>query len=472
VPDRAPPNADSTAPELTAQAQRLRELIRFNEWAAPVGVPVVLTMWWFYRTPSLLILVGLVALTIVAQRYAIRYTLANRVEAGITALSIAIWLPALGMAVLAPDVWAITVVFCVLAVLLALPYVGSGRLLGLIGVSCLILGIGAWFRANPLWLGFPPDTSPWVLGTIIAGGSGVGAILCMFSVWQSNSRVLETLEGLRESERTLEQRVERRTVELVESQRELSLARDEALAANQAKSSFLANMSHELRTPLNAIIGYSEMLQEDAEDEGRESVSTDLGKIMGSARHLLGLINDVLDLSKIEAGRMDVVVEDFELPPLVEEIAATVTPLVTRHGNRLEVDCAADLGSMHSDVTKVRQILLNLLSNAAKFTENGSIGLHAERRVEAGREWIQLRVRDTGIGMTSKQLASVFDAFTQAEKTTQRDYGGTGLGLAICRRFCLMLGGELTVTSEPGAGSEFRVLLPTQLPEAPGNQGS
>jgi signal transduction histidine kinase len=181
-------------------------------------------------------------------------------------------------------------------------------------------------------------------------------------------------------------------------------------------------MSHELRTPLNAIIGYSEMLQEDAEDEGRGEAAGDLGKIMGS--------------------------------------------LVTRRGNQLDVDCAADTGSMHSDLTKVRQILLNLLSNAAKFTENGNIGLHAERRVEAGREWIQLRVRDTGIGMTSKQLASVFDAFTQAEKTTQRDYGGTGLGLAICRRFYLMLGGELTVTSEPGAGSEFRVLLPKDLPEA------
>jgi signal transduction histidine kinase len=466
VPDRAPPTPDAAAPELTPQAERLRELIRFNEWAAPVGVPAVLVMWWFYRTPSLLVIAGLVALTIVAQRYAIRYTLANRVEAGILALSVAIWLPTVGMAVLAPQVWAITVVFSVLAVLLALPYVGSARLLGLIGVSCVILGIGGYFHTSPLWHAFPPDTSPAVLAAIIACGSGVGAVLCMFSVWQSNTKVLETVAGLRESERTLEQRVEERTVDLVESQRELSLARDEALAANQAKSTFLANMSHELRTPLNAIIGYSEMLQEDAEDEGREAVSGDLGKIMGSARHLLGLINDVLDLSKIEAGRMDVVAEEFELAPLIEEIAATVTPLVARRGNRLDVDCAADLGSMHSDLTKVRQILLNLLSNAAKFTENGSIGLHVERRLEAGREWIQLRVRDTGIGMTSKQLASVFDAFTQAEKTTQRDYGGTGLGLAICRRFCLMLGGELTVTSESGAGSEFRVLLPKNLPEA------
>jgi signal transduction histidine kinase len=409
-------------PELTPQAERLRELIRFNEWAAPVGVPAVLVMWWFYRTPSLLIIAGLVALTIVDQRYAIRYTLANRVETGILALSVAIWTPTIGMAVLAPQVWAITVVFSVLAVLLALLYVGSGRLLGLIGVSCVILGIGGYFHTSPLWHAFPPDTSPAVLGAIIACGSGVGAVLCMFSVWQSNTRVLETVAGLRESERTLEQRVEERTVDLVESQRELSLARDEALAANQAKSTFLANMSHELRTPLNAIIGYSEMLQEDAEDEGRGEAAGDLGKIMGS--------------------------------------------LVTRRGNQLDVDCAADTGSMHSDLTKVRQILLNLLSNAAKFTENGNIGLHAERRVEAGREWIQLRVRDTGIGMTSKQLASVFDAFTQAEKTTQRDYGGTGLGLAICRRFCLMLSGELTVTSEPGAGSEFRVLLPKDLPEA------
>jgi signal transduction histidine kinase len=405
-----------------------------------------------------LIVAALVALTIVGQRSAIRYTLANRVEAGITSLSVAIWLPTLGMAVLAPDVWAITVVFCVLAVLLALPYVSRRRVLGLISVSCGILLIGAYFRAYPFWFGFPPDTSPLVLGAIIAGGSGVGAILCMFSVWQSNTRLVE--------------RVEERTVDLLESQRKLSLARDEALAANHAKSAFLANMSHELRTPLNAIIGYSEMLQEDAEDEGREESSADLKKIMGSARHLLGLINDVLDLSKIEAGRMETVAEEFELQPVIEEIAATVTPLVGRRGNQLDVGSAPELGFMHSDLTKLRQILLNLLSNAAKFTENGSVGLYSERRVAGGREWIQFRVTDTGIGMTSKQLASVFDAFTQAEKTTQRDYGGTGLGLAISRRFCDLLGGELTVGSEPGAGTEFRVLLPTQLPEAPGDRGA
>ena len=462
----------SDAPEMSPEAKRLRQLIRFNEPAAPVAVPALLVVWWFYPSPSILILAGLVASTVMIQRRAIRHTVENRVQQGITALSISIWVPTLGMAVVAPDVWALTLIFTVLSVLLALPFVDSGGVLRLIGVASSILAIGAYFHIFPVLTALPPDVSPVVIASIVASCSGVGAVLCMFSVWQSNDRMLETVREtreanqlLRESERTLELRVDERTGDLVESQRQLALARDEALAANRAKSSFLASMSHELRTPLNAIIGYSELLKEEAEDGGQSDSVPDLDRILGSGKHLLGLINDVLDLSKVEAGRMEIVAEDFEIERLLTDIAATVQPLVARRSNTLEVGDLSNAGSMHSDSTKLRQILLNLLSNAAKFTENGTIGLQVVRGMDDDVPWVEFAVSDDGVGMTPEQLASVFEAFAQADKTTQRDYGGTGLGLAISRRFCQLLGGEVSVTSELGAGSEFRVRLPAHAPE-------
>jgi CheY-like chemotaxis protein/anti-sigma regulatory factor (Ser/Thr protein kinase) len=224
-------------------------------------------------------------------------------------------------------------------------------------------------------------------------------------------------------------------------------------------------MSHELRTPLNAIIGYSELMKEEAQDGGQHGFVPDLDRILGSGKHLLGLINDVLDLSKVEAGRMELVTEDFEIEALVGDVAATVQPLVARRSNTLEVGDLAGTGSMHSDPTKLRQVLLNLLSNAAKFTENGTIGLRVARSQEDGADWLEFSVSDEGIGMTPEQLESVFDAFSQADKTTQRDYGGTGLGLAISRRFCQPLGGEVSVTGELGAGTEFHVRLPATVPE-------
>ena len=254
---------------------------------------------------------------------------------------------------------------------------------------------------------------------------------------------------------------------------ELLRVRRDAEAANNAKSQFLASMSHELRTPLNAIIGYSEMLQEDATDRGDTTSVPDLQKIHSAGKHLLALINDVLDLSKIEAGKMQLFVETFAVVPLVEQVATTVRPLVDKNTNRLDVRCAPDLGTMHSDATRVRQVLLNLLSNASKFTEHGVITLDVDR---AGPE-IVFCVRDTGIGMTPEQLGRLFEAFSQAEASTAAKYGGTGLGLAISRRFCQLMGGELTVTSEAGTGSTFTVRLPAEAlaedapPETAGRAG-
>jgi len=233
-------------------------------------------------------------------------------------------------------------------------------------------------------------------------------------------------------------------------------ARREAESANSAKSQFLASMSHELRTPLNAIIGYAEMIEEEAEERGLSESVADLQKIRAAGRHLLSLINDVLDLSKIEAGKMELHLETFELRAAIEAVAATVTPLVERNGNRLVLDLAADLGAVHSDVTRVRQILLNLLSNASKFTERGVITLRAARVNDV----VELAVADTGIGMTPEQLGRIFEAFAQAESGTSKKYGGTGLGLAISKLFCEMMGGRISVGSTPGHGTTFTVRLP------------
>src|SRR5262249_48421992 len=228
--------------------------------------------------------------------------------------------------------------------------------------------------------------------------------------------------------------------------------------ASQHKSKFLANMSHELRTPLNAIIGVTEMLREDAEALKQDVEPLD--RVLGAGRHLLALINDILDLSKIEAGRMELHIETFPLAPLINDVAKTIEPIATKNGNQLVVDCPADIGIIHADQIRVRQSLLNLASNANKFTEKGTVTIAAKPQQLNGRDWVMVAVTDTGIGMTEEQVSKLFQEFSQASSTTSRKYGGTGLGLAISRRFCQMMGGDITVESEPGRGSTFTIRLP------------
>lgn len=241
---------------------------------------------------------------------------------------------------------------------------------------------------------------------------------------------------------------------------ECSIDRDSAQDANESKSSFLANMSHELRTPLTAIIGYSELLEDEANDLGQSHFIKDLRNIEKSAHHLLALINDILDISKIEAGKIELCPRKVDVPSLIHEVCTTIRPLVNEKGNKLVINVSPEVGYCFVDDTKLMQILLNLLSNACKFTNDGEISLSVKNSSE---HWIVFKISDTGIGLTEEQQKKVFDTFIQADKSTTREYGGTGLGLAICKHFCLLMGGEIKVESELGRGAVFTVKLPNDI---------
>ncbi len=253
----------------------------------------------------------------------------------------------------------------------------------------------------------------------------------------------------------------------VRAEAELKQAKESAESASRVKSAFLANMSHELRTPLNAIIGYSEILVEEATDRGDTASVSDLTKIQSAGKHLLGLINDILVLSKIEAGRMDIYLEQVFLSKLVEEVKTIVEPMMAKNHNKLVIECPARIGSLRTDLTKLKQNLINLLSNAAKFTENGEVKLSLARvNGSDGTKRIRFTVSDTGIGMTEEQIGKLFQSFSQADSSTTRNFGGTGLGLTITRHFCTMLGGSVEAASKPGKGSVFTMILPDQATKA------
>jgi signal transduction histidine kinase len=281
------------------------------------------------------------------------------------------------------------------------------------------------------------------------------------------------IEDLEESQQVVQRKteeLEKTLIHLQELQLTTENAKKMAEEASRTKSSFLANMSHELRTPLNAVIGYSEILAEDARDNGQENVVQDLGKIQSAGKHLLNLINDVLDLSKIESGKMELYLETVNITKLIQEVSDTIRPVCERNNNQLLVTCEDDVKFMWGDLTKIRQSLFNLLSNASKFTSSGQILLKVSRDLTAkttnnGQQeaMICFQVQDTGIGIKPDQIAKLFQPFSQADSSTTRKYGGTGLGLAITGEFAKMMGGAVTVESDYGHGSVFILRLPQAM---------
>ncbi|WP_300539468.1 ATP-binding protein [Sphingosinicella sp.] len=272
-------------------------------------------------------------------------------------------------------------------------------------------------------------------------------------------RVIDSLNAMLDE-------VERRDHELASAAKELAEARDVAQHANEAKSQFLANMSHELRTPLNAIIGYADVLHQDLAEQGQTQLSEDARWIDGSARHLLSMINELLDMAKIEAGRMEIDVHEFSVQGLLEEVRSTLEPLAQQQGNRLELRIAPDIGIAEHDSMKLRQCLINLGGNACKFTKQGHVILSARALTIARRDWIEISVSDSGIGMTPEQIDKLFKPFVQADASTTRRFGGTGLGLAITARLAELMGARLTVDSLPGVGSTFNLRLPRKHQES------
>ena len=467
----------------TAPNEPMAGLRRFLVSGFPTAWAFAILFWigaYFFRSPLLLVTGALTFGQGVCYLVAIRLVQLNRVAVAVTVASAGFWVILLVFGYIVPLLLPIWVVVAILSVMIGLPYLGGRALLALLAGAWLVIVTVSlfWLRNEPVGVEAIPG---WVISGLVVTVVPCVTAYVFFLLWQYSQRLTKTLAltqaanaALRESESLLEQRVVERTAELASaneeltrSEWELAIARDQALEANRAKSVFLANMSHELRTPMNAIIGYSEMLEEEADERGAQDLVPDLHKILSAGRHLLDLINSILDLSKIEAGKMDLYLETFQVDVVVADVVSTIKPLARKNGNALELNVDKRVGTMRADLTKVRQSLFNLLSNASKFTQNGQISLAVTREAEAGADWIVFKVSDTGIGMTEEQLSMLFQAFTQAHTSTSRSFGGTGLGLVITRQFCELMGGDVSVASEFGKGTTFTIRLPVAVTDRP-----
>jgi signal transduction histidine kinase len=454
---------------VSPEALQLRQYLRWfatPNLAAVVGLVILYQFWSVAILPVLALAVGLNG---ISASVAYRRAGQNRVEEAVVWQSAGLW--SLSILLASASFYALSIIAAILGVVIAVPYVPDRDVLRMALVATGVVSLASVIRV--VGAPFPPDGIPdSVVQPILSIGMPVFAAACALSLWHTSrtlakvhARIANVNQELQESERLLEQKVAERTAEL-------AVARDAALEASRAKSRFLANVSHELRTPLNAILGYGEMLEEEAHDRRLDGLLPDVERILSSGRSLLTLVDSVLDLSKIESGGMDLRLERFDVKELVDDVIESVRPLADRNGNVLEIRGLEGAGSLRSDPAKLRQVLLNLLSNAAKFTRDGRVALEIERSSESGGDWLHLAVRDTGRGMTPEHLQRVFDAFARTDVAVTREHGGTGLGLAVSKRFCELLGGSLQATSRPGEGSRFVARLPCEAPQGEPSSGT
>ncbi len=474
----SPLPADSaTGVELTPEAQLLYRWLAWYEPVIVVTPPILIGLSWYFPSPVLIapaVALGLVIWPLT--RYARSLVNRGKVDSGIIAIAVGIWLLALVFAPYGEPAFVLSALIAAGAVSLAVPYASERLLLRIVIISILVCAVAAFCSARGPFLALgqlPPD----VARTIVAPYALVIFSIYTLVLWHSKMRLGETISEMRatnlalaESERSLERKVEERTAELAsknqaleKSQQQLALARDEALAANRHKSAFLANMSHELRTPLNAVIGFSEVLIDKVFGDLNEKQDEYVSDIHTSGKHLLALINDILDLSKIEAGRLELTPSTFDLPLTIENAVLLMRERARRAGVELKHEVSGDVGEMTADERQVKQILINLLTNAVKFTdEGGTVTLKADRDGDA----IRIQVADTGIGISRADQEVIFEEFRQAGDERVRKQEGTGLGLALTKRLAELHGGRVGVESELGRGSTFTVSLPLSVGEA------
>jgi signal transduction histidine kinase/ActR/RegA family two-component response regulator len=408
----------------------------------------------------------------------------DRMQSAVLITCIGQLILALVITVLQPALYPNFAVVPLVVVAVALQFLRGRHLRSLI-VAC-------WFATVAMvligeFLPFHSQLPVWLLTALRVSSLSATIALVLLLLWQFGSRLAETLLQTQAANRALhealaeleaaraaaharllaENEAQRVTIRERERAAEaLHQAKEAAESASRAKSTFLANMSHELRTPLTGIIGYSELIQRGVERSGQTELLPDLLRIQKAGNHLLTIISDILDLSKIEAGKMELYAERLDIGLLLRDVVNSASPLIEKNHNTIEIHVPNDIGVMHSDITKIRQILLNLLSNAGKFTEHGHITVRATREADTTTDWICISVTDTGIGISAEQIERLFAEFTQADPSTTRKYGGTGLGLALSRRLCRMLGGDITVESTFGSGSTFTIHVPTSTVES------